>query len=233
MGRLDQWGENLLSLFFPQYCPGCGHTLGRTERAICVKCLARLPRTCMHEQEDNPLEKMLWGRVAALSATAFLHMPRHSLVHRLLHDLKYHQNQEVGKRLGQLFGAELASGRRLAGVDCIIPVPLHPRKQRARGYNQCHCIAEGMTSAMGCAWDGAALVRTKFTQSQTRKHRFERWQNVGEIFRVANPGTLAGRHVLLLDDIITTGATVEACASALTNVPGLRLSVAALAIPVR
>ncbi|MBL7943755.1 MAG: ComF family protein [Flavobacteriales bacterium] len=233
LNLLQSWGENWLSLLFPQYCPGCGKTLGRGEIAICYKCLAALPRTGMHDLPDNPIEKILWGRAEIESATAFLRMAKQSAMHRIVHDLKYHGNQEAGTRLGQLFGAELAVSRRMRDIHVIVPVPLHPKKQRARGYNQCHCIGEGLRIALRCEMDTTSLIRTHHNASQTSKHRYERWQNVGEIFRVANTEKLKGKHILLVDDIITTGATIEACVKALSVVPDIRVSVAALAIPSR
>lgn len=220
------------NLFFPSYCAGCGNMLYKNEDSICIKCLAALPRTHLHDERNNKLEKLFWGRTDVKSASVFLRMPKRGLVHRLMHELKYHNNPELGERLGHLFGVDLAGSASMNTFDAVLPVPLHPRKELQRGYNQSACIASGIHEPLKAALSTGNLIRELHTSSQTRKSRYERWENVSEIFTVVKPELLEGKHVLLIDDVITTGSTIEGCAIALNQIPGLVLSVAALAMPV-
>lgn len=186
----------------------------------------------MHDEQGNKLERLFWGRTDIQSATAFLKMPREGTVHKLIHELKYKENKNVGIRLGKLFGTELHASQRMNQFDFIIPVPLHPKKMYLRGYNQCDCIAEGITATLGSELMTDNLCRITFTQSQTRKSRYERWKNVETIFGVRNPSQLEGKRILLIDDVITTGSTIEACSNVLNKIQGLKLSVASLAMPI-
>lgn len=202
------------------------------EKAVCMHCLTHLSRLQMHDKRDNAVEKLFWGRIELEAATAFLSMPRNGISHRLIHRLKYHGDQEVGERLGALFAHELLESERMKGIDVIVPVPLHPKKLHVRGYNQCDCIARGMAETLGAEVSLNNLMRTHFSASQTRRGRISRWSNVKDIFWVREPEKFENKRILLIDDVITTGATIEACASALKNIQGSRLSVAALAVPV-
>lgn len=201
------------------------------EKAICLHCQSKLPRLYLCDQQDNPVEKVFWGRVAVESATALLKMPRNGATQRLIHRLKYHDDQEVGERLGAMLGAEMLASHRMNDYDFILPVPLHPKKQHLRGYNQCDSIARGIAEAMHCSPMIGNLVRTQHTSTQTRKGRLSRWNNVSNIFWVKYPEHLEHKRVLLVDDVITTGATIEACVAALQKIEGIQVSVASLAIP--
>ena len=201
------------------------------EKAVCMHCLTHLPRLQMHDERDNTVEKLFWGRIELEAATAFLSMPRNGISHRLIHRLKYHGDQEVGERLGALFAHELLESERMKGIDVIVPVPLHPKKLHVRGYNQCDCIARGMAETLGAEVSLNNLTRTHFSASQTRRGRISRWSNVKDIFWVREPEKFENKRILLIDDVITTGATIEACATALKKIQGLQLSVAALAVP--
>jgi ComF family protein len=220
------------SLFFPVYCTACGQTLIIGEESLCLKCQVALPRTYMHDDRGNRLEKLFWGRVDIRAATAFLKMPRQGVVHHLIHELKYHDNKNIGIRLGKLFGLELKSSQTMNEFDAIIPVPLHQQKLYTRGYNQCDCIAEGLEQVLGIPTIRDNLVRIKYNDSQTRMGRYQRWENVETIFNVREPQSLKDLRILLVDDVITTGSTIESCANALNLIPGLKLSVASLALPV-
>jgi ComF family protein len=219
------------TLFFPKYCSSCNRNLMHCEKAVCMRCLAHLPRLQMHDERDNAVDKLFWGRIELEAATAFLSMPRNGISHRLIHRLKYHGDQEVGERLGALFAHELLESKRMNGIDVILPVPLHPKKLHVRGYNQCDCIARGMAEILGVEVSLNNLTRTHFTASQTRRGRISRWSNVKDVFWVREPEKLAGKRILLIDDVITTGATIEACAVPLRKIHGVQLSVAALAVP--
>lgn len=224
--------SNLGFLLFPSYCSACNRNLMHYEKAICLHCQSHLPRLHICDQADNVVEKVFWGRFNPESATALLKMPRNGMVHRLIHRLKYHNDREVGERLGALLGHELSLSRRMNTFDVIIPVPLHPKKLHLRGYNQCDCIADGIAEVLGAAVLRDNLSRVQYNGSQTRRGRMSRWGNVKDVFWIRYPELLEGKHVLLIDDVITTGATIEACARAILKVKDVKLSVAALAIPV-
>lgn len=223
--------SNFGLLLFPSYCSACNRNLMHYEKAICLHCQSKLPRLYICDEPDNPVEKVFWGRIPVHSATALLKMPRNGATQRLIHRLKYHDDQEVGERLGAMLGAEMIASKRMNEFDFIVPVPLHPKKLHMRGYNQCDSIARGIAEAMRCAPLMGNLVRTRHNTTQTRKGRFSRWQNVSNIFWVKNPEQLVYKRVLLVDDVITTGATIEACVAALQKIEGIQISVASLAIP--
>jgi ComF family protein len=192
-----------------------------------------LPRALIHQLRENKLERLFWGRADVSMATAFLRMSRKGLTHRLVHELKYEGNKEIGQLLGTLFGQELKKIDEWKSVDLIIPVPLHPKKEQLRGYNQSYEIASGVSESMDVPTTKTALTRKHYTDSQTKKSRVERWQNVSEIFDINENELNTSNHILLVDDVITTGATIESCVLALTNNKKIRVSVAALAMPVR
>jgi ComF family protein len=225
------YATDLGALFFPKYCSSCNRNLMHFEKAVCMHCLTHLPRLQLHDERDNAVEKLFWGRIHVEAATAFLSMPRNGISHRLIHRLKYHGDQEVGERLGALFAHELLESERMKGIDVIVPVPLHPKKLHVRGYNQCDCIARGMAETLGADISLNNLTRTHFSASQTRRGRISRWSNVKDIFWVREPEKFENKRILLVDDVITTGATIEACATALLKINGVQLSVGALAIP--
>jgi len=225
------YATDLGALFFPKYCSSCNRNLMHYEKAVCMHCLTHLPRLQLHDEPDNAVEKLFWGRIDVEAATAFLSMPRNGISHRLIHRLKYHGDQEVGERLGALFAHELLESERMKGIDVIVPVPLHPKKMHVRGYNQCDCIARGMAETLGAEISLNNLTRTHFSATQTRRGRISRWSNVKDIFWVREPEKFENKRILLVDDVITTGATIEACATALLKINGVQLSVGALAIP--
>ncbi len=219
------------TLFFPEYCAACNRSLVKGEESICFYCEMKLPRTTMHDERDNPLERLFWGRSDIEAATSFLKMPKRGMVHQMIHELKYRNNKNVGVRLGKLFGNDLLKSATMNQFDVMIPVPLHPKRLYTRGYNQSDCIVEGLHQTMGGIASCDNLVRIQYNESQTRMGRYERWKNVETIFSVKDPGQLEGKRVLLIDDVITTGSTIEACANVLTQITGVRLCIATLAIP--
>ena len=225
--------EGFLSLFFPRCCEACGNQLVTQEEIICLSCQVKLPRARLHDQIDNRIERLFWGRADICAATAFLKMPRKSVVHHLIHELKYNNNKDIGVKLGKLLGQELQLSNRMNQFDVVIPVPLHPKKLAIRGYNQCDYIAEGISHVMMSEVSKDNLVRIKFNASQTRKKRFDRWENVESIFEIKFPEALKQKRVLLVDDVITTGSTIEACANTLNKIDGLQLFVASIAFPMR
>ncbi len=221
--------RDLAGLFFPEVCAGCGSPLVMNEDLICTSCLLHLPRTYYSREKDNPVSQVFWGKLDIYSATALYLFKKGSSVQHLLHQLKYKGNREIGIYLGALLGNELMESMLFNTVEAVVPVPLHPRKLRRRGYNQSEVIAAGICRSLGAVLDTRTLVRVHYSETQTRKSRYKRWENVKDIFDIT-PGTdLTGKHVLLVDDVLTTGSTMEACASALLSIPGLTLSVACIA----
>ena len=221
---------DFLALIYPRVCLACGNTLLRHEETLCSFCLVQLPRTGFEKETGNMAEQIFWGRcnVEAVAALYFFH--KGSRVQHLLHQLKYKNQPEVGVFLGRLYGKMLVDSGRFAGLDWIIPVPLHPRRRRKRGYNQSEMFARGLAESMNIPLDTGTLVRITASQTQTRKSRFKRWENVKEIFAVRNPEARKGCHFLLVDDVLTTGATLEACCNRLESIPNARISIATLAV---
>lgn len=222
------WSNHLINLFYPNICQSCGNALNEQEETICISCLLRLPKTGFHMHEENPVSRVFWGRVNIKAATSFLFFSKMGKVQSLIHQLKYRRQKEVGLVIGELFGKDLLNSPYYADIDYIIPVPLHPKKLRIRGYNQSLMIAKGLKISMGIdVFTG--LQRKKHSSTQTRKSRYARWENVKDIFEIIEPEKLDGKSVLLIDDVLTTGATLEACATVLSEIPGLSISIATLA----
>ena len=221
---------DLWKLFFPQCCLICGKTLLEGEEYLCFQCLSNIPRTHLYLRKDNEMEKELWGKFPIERASAYLYYSKGGDVKKLLTDLKYRGNADLGCFLGRCMTREMLSSGFFQGVDGIIPVPLHPRKQKIRGYNQSIMLANGISSVTNIPVWNDLLVRTQYTQTQTRKGSYERWLNVKDMFECTSPERLRDKHVLLVDDVFTTGATLVACADAFRQIPGLRFSVLTLAI---
>ena len=221
--------DDFLSLFLPRPCLSCGIHLVRGEEVLCTACLLDMARTDYHLRRGNMLEQAFWGRCLLERAAAFSVYNRGSRIRKLIHLLKYSGRKDIGLMLGGLYGSVLAESGFTTGIDMIVPVPLDPARERRRGYNQSRCIAEGIASHCGLPVRSDILLRTGRSGSQTSRGRYERWENVEGLFAVGRPGDIAGSHVLLVDDVITTGSTVEACVTALQSAGGVRVSVAALA----
>lgn len=227
--KLHKYLDGFISLLYPRVCAACGNSLFKHEEVICMYCLNNLPKTDFHRMENSPLDQVFWGRVDLQHTTAFYEFHKKGKVQVLLHKLKYSNRPDVGIYLGRLMGRELKNSGRFFSIDAIVPVPLHERKQRKRGYNQSEQIAIGLGQGLGVEVDAHSFVRTVNTATQTRKSRIARWENVKEVFEVAMPDRLQGKHLLLIDDVITTGATLEAAARCLLAVEGVTLSIACLA----
>ena len=227
---LQEMWEGFLHLLFPEICVACGQDLPVTGSCFCLKCQLALDPSDMYMLRDNEFTDRFWGRLPLEGGAALYHFTRKSPVQRALHQLKYHNKPDIGIKIGRAFGQKLRNSEIFQSVDNIIPVPLHPRKERMRGYNQSTMFAQGIAEVLEVPVLNSVLVRNKFTASQTRKKRIERFQNVDQVFTVEKPALLEGRHLLLVDDVLTTGATLEICGLALLEVPGTRLSLATIAI---
>lgn len=223
--------KDFVNLLYPAQCLSCGSTLLENESLICLECLFHLPRTNYHDDPHNPVAQLFWGRVSVKMASAFLFFTKSGRVQHLIHQLKYNKKPEVGIYLGSLFGKELQRSPFFQNIDVIIPVPLHAKKIKKRGYNQSEQIALGLSKVMDIPLDTRSFVRQIATESQTRKNRFNRWENVKEVFKVNDPYKLTGKHILLVDDVITTGATIEGCVRKLVAVSGVQVSVVGIAVP--
>ncbi|RYU81063.1 ComF family protein [Hymenobacter persicinus] len=222
---------DFVALIFPRTCLACVEPLARGEDYICTGCRAQLPYTDYHTlpEAHNPLARRFWGKVPVRHALSYLRFLRHGRVQHLLHQLKYQGQQDVGRILGRWYGTELASHGLAADFDLIVPVPLHPRKLAKRGFNQSDTFAEGLALGLAVPWSAHTLRRTEHTDSQTRKSRTERWLNVATVFEVNAPASLVGKRILVVDDVLTTGATLEACAAALLAAGCREVSIATIA----
>ncbi len=227
----DLW-DDFISLLFPRLCYACGGNLLRNENLICTECYILIPRTNYHLQEDNPVARLFWGRCKIERAAAFSFYNKDSRIRKLIHNLKYKGIREVGLELGKIYGQSLSDSDFLNGIDMIIPVPLHPSKKRIRGFNQSEIISDGFSEATGLPVCEGILERTTRSDTQTRRSRYDRWVNVEGIFSVTDRSKLEGKHVLIVDDVITTGSTLESCAVELLKSEGVKVSVAALAVAV-
>jgi len=222
------WTTPLVQLLFPEICPVCGKSLFGFERVICTPCTVHLPVTRYAGMPDNKAASIFWGRLGLVHCSSYLHYKKGNSVQKMIHQLKYRGRQDIGYHLGMLCGRELSGIPSLADVAAIIPVPLHPKKERIRGYNQCHSIARGIASVLDLPVLDRVAVRNAFNTSQTRKDRYSRWENTQEKFSLCDSGAIADRHVLVVDDVVTTGSTLEALATALSRAGGVRLSIVTL-----
>ncbi len=221
--------EDFISLFFPRYCLGCLGALVKGEEILCTGCLSDLPKTNYHLMMENPVKNKLTGRLSLKHGWAFLKFRKSGMVQHLLHQLKYNNHPEVGVRLGQAFGLDLLNLGFGKEFDLIIPVPLHNTRKRQRGYNQSAKFALGLSNAIQIPWDESVSIRTQSSATQTRKSKAERWENVKDVFSMGDDISIEGKKILLVDDVITTGATLEACGQHLISFGCSELSVACIA----
>lgn len=222
--------NSFLSLVFPQFCAACTTLLQEKEHSVCTNCLLELPITNYHSIRNNPMYKIFDGRCSIVSAAAYFHFSKGGKVQELIHELKYRANEQVGFELGQLYGLDLAKTAVFNSVDMIIPVPLHIDKQMLRGYNQSVSFAKGLADSLRVPVNTTSFKRIHYTVSQTKKQRFDRWVNVEKVFEVVEPEKIQGKHVLLVDDVVTTGATLEACVNKLAAHDDISVSIATIAI---
>ena len=228
MIRLLAYINSFTELFFPRICYACGNHLLENEEEICNRCLRALPRTGFERISDNPVSKVFWGRVRLEKAASLYYYRKGEMLQQLLHRLKYKGHYQLGRVLGKQVGNIFREAGFTEGIDMIIPVPLHERKFRQRGYNQSEHIATGISEVTGIPTAGNILVRTVHNPSQTFKGRYERWENVKGIFRLTDTDSVRGKHILLIDDVVTTGATIESCARAVLRCEDVKVSVASL-----
>ena len=223
------WFNSILNLFYPRVCAACGETLLKDETTVCLKCRYLLPKTGYEQNRDNPLAQSFYGRVPFHAVSSCFFFSKDGKVQHLIHELKYKGNKEAGVFLGQQLGETLKDAPLFQGIDYLIPVPLHPKREKQRGYNQSLMICQGIQEVMGIPIGDKYLVRAVYTETQTHKTAEERFKNVKDIFEVRFAEELKDKHVLLVDDVLTTGATLESCAHQLGNIPGITISAATAA----
>jgi ComF family protein len=221
--------HDFVSLFYPHYCLGCSQALYKGEEILCTRCIRDLPKTNYHRDDGNPIKSRLMGRLPLKHAMAFLRFRKTGIVQHLLHQLKYNNHPEVGIKLGQVYGKELYDSGIACEYDLIVPVPLHETRKRRRGYNQSARFAEGLSMSMQIPWDESISARKRRTSTQTRKSKVERWENVKDVFEIQEPEKVRDVRILLVDDVMTTGATLEACGRRLIDAGCRELSVVCLA----
>ncbi|GGI28295.1 ComF family protein [Pedobacter mendelii] len=226
---LQQWASDLIGLLFPNLCNACGTPIFQNENLICTKCQYDLPFTDYHVHDENRVAKQFWGRLPLNAAMAMLYFRKGAKVQNLIHSLKYNNKTDVGVMLGHMLGERLKNSPLYQNIDLIMPVPLHQKKLRLRGYNQSTFIVEGVSKKMEIDFYDNILIRPVPTESQTKKSRYNRYENMKSVFKIQNPEKIAGKHILLIDDVITTGATLEACANVLLENGASKVSIAALA----
>lgn len=220
----------LLNLFFPKVCEACNTVLGDNEFILCISCRHHLPVTNFHFNDAEDVKKIVYGRVKLENATALLHFSKKGIVQQILHNLKYRGHEEIGEFFGKWFGAELATLEAYKAIDVVIPVPLYKTKLRKRGYNQVAKFGKEIAKALNADYNDSVLIKTKSSKTQVFKGRLTRWNDDGALFDISENTSLQGKHILLVDDIITTGATVEACATVLLKIDNIKLSLATMAI---
>lgn len=220
---------DFVSLLFPELCAACRESLVANEKLLCTDCRYNLPYTNFHLQPDNIVASQFWGKINVEAAFALFYFTKGGKVQNLLHELKYNGQRQIGNLVGNIAGEQLIKNSIFNTIDYIIPVPLHKKRLRERGYNQSTHFAEGLADKLNSLVEENNLVRIKATETQTHKSRFARFENMQEVFVVSNPQRLINKHVLLVDDVITTGSTLEACGAKLLEIEGLKLSIATIA----
>ena len=221
--------RDFVSLIFPSYCLACEASLVKGESLVCSRCMLQMPQTNYHLDHDNPLKNRLACRLPVRLAMAMFKFSKSGRVQSLLHALKYRNEPALGVMLGNVYGDRLLTGNLKNAFDLIIPIPLHASRKRKRGYNQSAKFAEGLSQKLGIQFSDDLMERKVKTTTQTRKTKLKRWQNVMDVFHVNDREQLAGKNILLVDDVVTTGSTIEACGNYIIDAECASLSIACIA----
>lgn len=226
--KWNEWLNQLMYLFYPNVCAICGNELLQGEEGACLQCLYKLPKTYNFNIPDNDFEKLMAGRIPFERIASYCVYTKGGMLPPLMYQLKYRQGKNIGLLLAKMFAKDMLASDFLRSVDMIVPVPLHPKKEKARGYNQAEIIAEGFSLVTGLPVVPQNLIRVVYNPTQTRRSKTQRWENVKGIFSVTDPDLFAHKHLLLVDDIITTGSTLEACGIAMMACNDVKISIATL-----
>lgn len=229
MIKLQSSLNDLLHLFFPHVCTGCGTDVLDQQQMLCLRCLNELPSTNFFNQPGNPVEQVFYGRIDITNAGAAYYFTKESLMQNIIVQLKYRGNKEIGIFLGKFMGNLLLNSANFSGIDVLVPLPLNPIREKKRGYNQATALCNGIASVLNKPVVDNNVHRTVYTETQTHKDRISRWENMDGIFAIRNPSSLEHKHILLVDDVVTTGATLEACGAEILKINGTTLSIATLA----
>jgi ComF family protein len=227
--NLSKLFKDFFKLFIPSKCLNCGLSLHDYEHYVCKGCLMKIAKTNFYKDKDNPVSQLFWGRVKLEHAFSFYYFSKGSNIQRLIHEVKYHGGKELALELGKEFGLEIKGSSFCSEIDVICPVPLHEQKEKRRGYNQSEWIARGLSEVLNIPIEKYLLKRMVYTSTQTKKSRQQRWENVKDAFEVGDVQKTADKHVLIVDDVLTTGATLEACAQKLLEIEGTKVSIVTLA----
>ena len=228
-----QFLRSLLHLFFPHTCCGCNTELLTEDILFCLYCEAFMPLTRFEYFASNPVEKIFWGRVEIQAAAAHVYFTNGSSIQQSLHLLKYKKRKQVGEYFGIRMGMAIRQSNRFSQCEVIIPLPLFAAREKKRGFNQAKLIAEWISTQLHIPVISDAVIRFKKTETQTNKSRIQRWKNMESTFKIRDQQSIRGKHILLVDDVITTGASLEACALVLQNIEGVRVSICCLAYTVK
>ncbi|RZL16700.1 MAG: ComF family protein [Pedobacter sp.] len=226
---LDRAMNDLFGLLFPDLCNGCGNRLIRGEQELCTLCYNGMPYTDFHLFKDNRVARQLWGRANVDAAMAMLYFKKSGMVQQMMHNLKYRDSTSLGILLGKLIGIRLLESPDFNAIDLVLPVPLHKKKLKSRGYNQSLFIASGIAGIIGSPYNDDNLIREKETGTQTRRSRYLRYENMRSVFSVRTKSEIKEKHILLVDDVLTTGSTLEACSNELLSAGALKISIATAA----
>lgn len=222
--------ESIINLFFPKVCSGCNSFLLSNENVICTVCRHDIPLTNHHLNPENDAFKKFYGRIPVVHTSALFYFHKKGIVQELIHNLKYKGHEEIGAILGEWYAEDLKTITLLQTVDEIIPVPLHRRKLKERGYNQVTAFGTALSSSLNIDYNDSILVRNVYSKTQSKKNLLGRTEGIESTFDVSFTEKDHNKHFLLIDDVITTGSTLEACSRALLKIPGAKISIVCMAM---
>ncbi|MFE3848204.1 ComF family protein [Flavobacterium sp. LB3P45] len=222
--------ESIINLFFPKVCSGCSSFLLSNENVICTVCRHNIPLTNHHLNPENDAFKKFYGRIPVIHTSALFYFHKKGIVQELIHNLKYKGHEEIGTVLGEWYAEDLKNIKLLQSVDEIIPVPLHPKKLKERGYNQVTAFGTALSASLNLDYNDSLLIRNVYSKTQSKKSLLGRTEGIETIFDVSFTEKKHNKHFLLIDDVITTGATLEACSRALLKIPGAKISIICMAM---
>lgn len=221
--------QDFIALIYPRHCVACESSLYKHEEQVCNYCFINLPKTNFHESDKNLVDILFYGRTPVKFASSFYLFTKKGGIQKILHSIKYKQNKKLAVLVGQWFANDLKNEPLINTADFIVPVPLHSKKMKARGFNQSEEFGKGLANGLKVPLNTSVLMRLGFTDTQTKKSKYERWENVEDKFELTNVEEFRNKHIIIVDDVITTGATIEACCAILQQIEGIQISVLSIA----